>query len=197
MANIELLKEIWLRIVSYLDYFELKNCMRVSRTFKLYTELRACQEKMFRSKAVVPKDEAINPHNVVLHPAFDRMSYECATKLDGVRFLVHLADEEVPILLTDTCAADEYATDPPVAFMRLQVTNWTPIQLTNKTGIPVVQVMKALCHFFSRDRCLKSRGDNNVWTGWNETKLDYYGNLWLRAIRFESVSLRSRIAYLK
>jgi hypothetical protein len=199
MTTIELPEEIWLGIMSYLDYFALKNCMRVSKTFRSYTELRACQEKMFRSssKAVLPKGEPIDLDDVVLHPAFDKVSYECASELDGVCFLIHLADKEVPILLTDTSAADEYATDPPVAFMRLQITNWTPIQLKNKTGITVEEVMKSLCHFFSRDRCLKSRGDHTVWTGWNERKLDYHGNLWLRAIRFESVSMRSRISYPK
>jgi hypothetical protein len=175
MANtIELSKEVWLEIVSYLDYFELKNCMRVSKAFKSYTELPACQETMFRSKAVVPKGGAINLEDVELHPAFGSMSYECATELDEVYF----SGDQDESVLTDTCAA--------VAFLRLQVTDWNPLQITNKNGVTVVQVMKSLCRFFSNDDHRESRGDHTGWTGWDETKLDRNGNLMLRVDWFDS-----------
>ncbi|KAI4834409.1 hypothetical protein E4T44_08828 [Aureobasidium sp. EXF-8845] len=185
-STIELPNELWLEVFSYLSYSELKRVMRVSRAFKSYTELPTCQKTMFRSKAVVPKGEAINLDNVVLHPAFERMAYECATELESVFFFNYLIDDAEPTVLTDTCAAEECATDPPVAFMRIQITGWTPIQLTNEAGITVVQVMKALCHFFSTGRHRESRGDHTGWTGWDETKLDHNGNLWLRAIWFDS-----------
>lgn len=182
-STIELPKEIWLEIVSYLDYFALKKCMRVSKLFKSYTELPVCQKTMFRSKAVVQKGGTINVGDVELHPAFKFMSYECATELDGVYFYTGGVDEMV---LTDTCAANEYATDPPVAFIRLQVTDWKPMQITNKNGVTVVQVMKALCRFFSNNDHRESRGDHTGWTGWDEKKLDRNGNLLLRVDWFDS-----------
>lgn len=184
-STVELPKELWLEIVSCLDYFDLKTIIGVSKAFKSYTELPACQKTMFRSKAVVPMEETINLDTVVLHPAFIYMSYGCATELAGVYFYTGDKIEETT-KLTDTCATDEHATNPPVASLRIQVTPWPPLQLTNRDGVTVVQVMKSLCHFFSTGRHRESRGDRTGWTGWDEVKLDSNGNLWLRAIFFDS-----------
>jgi hypothetical protein len=182
-STIELPREIWLEVVSYLNYFDLKMIMGVSKAFKSYTELRACQKTMFRSKTVIPKGGTINLDDVVVHPAFRHMSYECATELDGVYFYTGDDDE---IVLTDTCAANEHATCPSVAFLRLQVTDWKPLQITNKNGVTVLQVMKSLCRFFSNDEHRESRGDHTGWTGWDEKKLDRNGNLMLRVDWFDS-----------
>lgn len=56
-SNIELPNKIWFEIVSYLDYFELKNCMRVNKAFKSYTELPVCQKTMFRSRKSFQREE--------------------------------------------------------------------------------------------------------------------------------------------
>jgi hypothetical protein len=182
-STIELPREIWLEVVSYLDYFDLKMIVGVSKAFKSYTELPACKKTMFRSKTVIPKGGTINLDDVEIHPAFNYMSYECATELDGVYFYTSDDDEMV---LTDTCAANEHATSPPVAFLRLQVTDWKPLQITNKNGVTVSQVMKSLCRFFSNDEHRESRGDHTGWNGWDETKLDRNGNLMLRVDWFDS-----------
>jgi len=182
-STMELPKEVWLEIVSYLDYSNLKKVQRVSKAFKSYTELPTCQKTMFRSNAVVPKGGTINLDIVVLHPAFEGMAYECDTELDQV----HLWEKDIEwVSLTDSCAAEEHATDPLVAFIRVQIIGWEPLQLTNETGVTVVQVMKSLCRFFSIRRHRESRGNHTGWTGWNETKLDSGGNLWLHAMWFDS-----------
>ncbi|KAI5200358.1 hypothetical protein E4T39_05826 [Aureobasidium subglaciale] len=187
-GTIELPKQLWLEIVSYLDYSDLKACMAVlrlrSKAFKSYTEHPDCQKTMFRSKTVIPDGGTINLDDVRLHPAFESMSYECATKIEHVYFWT--ADGDGETVLTETCAAEEHATDPPVAFLRLQVTNWPAIQCTNKTGVTVVQVMKSLCRFFSKDDHRDSRGDHTGWTGWDETTLDRKGRLLLRVDWFDS-----------
>lgn len=185
MANtIELPKEIWLEIVSYLNYFELKNCMRVSKTFKSYTDLPVCQKTMFRSKAVVQKGGAINLKDVEIHPAFASMAYECATELDDV----FLWDRDMELIsLTDTCAAKENATDPPVAFMRSKILDQNACQITSKTGgVTVEQVMKSLCRFFSKHGSFEVTGGRTGWTGWDETRLDRNGNILLAAYWFDS-----------
>lgn len=187
MTNpIELPKEIWLEVISHLDYLDLKKCMRVSKEFKSFTELPVCQETMFRSsKKLIPEGGAINLDNIQLHPAFDLMAFECATKIEHVKFYTG-KDYDGIVALTDTCAAEEYATDPPVAFIRLQIHSWPAVQVTNKSGVTVVQVMKSLCRFFSKDDHRESMGDHTGWTGWDETKLDRKGRLLLRAMWFDS-----------
>lgn len=183
-STIELPKEIWLEIVSYLDYFELKNCMRVSKIFKSYTELPTCQKTMFRSKAVVQKGGVINLDDVEIHPAFDSMSYECATELDEV-FLRGRNMEAIP--LTETCVAGENATDPPVAFIRFKIMDEKACQITSKNGgVTVEQVMKALCRFFSKHGSFEVTGGRTGWTGWDEIKLDRNGNILLDAYWFDS-----------
>ncbi|KAK6003293.1 hypothetical protein QM012_001138 [Aureobasidium pullulans] len=183
-GNLALSKELWLEIMSCLDYFELKKCMRVSKAFKAFTALPACQETMFRSKNIIREGSAINLANIRLHPAFDYMSFECATKIEHVFFFTN--DYNDTDALTDTCAAKEYATDPPVAFIRLQIHCWPPVQVTNKSGVTVEQVMKALCRFFSKGDHREVMGDHTGWTGWDETKLDGKGCLLLRAMWFDS-----------
>ena len=183
MTNtIELPKEIWLEIVTYLNYFEFENCMRVSKAFKSYTELPACQKVMFRSKTVVPKGGAINLDDVETHSAFGSMSYECATELDEVYFFGNESDTE----FIHTCTANEHATYPPVAFLRLQILDWPPIQVTNKAGVTVLQVMKSLCRFFSKHGSFEATGGRTGWTDWDEMKLDRNGNLLLQAYYFDS-----------
>jgi hypothetical protein len=180
---VELPKEVWLEVVSYLDYFELKMIMGVSKAFKSYTELPACQKTMFRSKTVIPDGDTINLAELRLHPVFASMSYECASELEEV----HLCDRDGDWMpLTDTCAAEEYATDPPLAFMRLQIFSSTPIQVTNKSGITVVQVMKSLCRFFSKNDSFDVTGGRTGWQEWDGTKLDRKGRLLLRATGFDS-----------
>ncbi|KAI4724089.1 hypothetical protein E4T49_08181 [Aureobasidium sp. EXF-10728] len=169
-STIELPKEIWLEVFSHLDYFALKNCMSVSKAFKNFTKLPTCQKTMFRSKTIIPDGGTIDLKKLRVHPVFDCMLYECATDLDEV----YLGDDTV---LAETCAADEYATDPPVAFLRLRVVEWKPVQITNKSGVTVLQVMKSLCRFFSNEDHLYSRGDHTGWTGWDEIKLDRKGRL--------------------
>jgi hypothetical protein len=168
MASIKLPNEIWLEIFSYLNYFELKNCMRVDKAFQTFTDHPTCQKEMFRYKAVVPKGGTINIDDVETHPAFGSMSYECATELDEVYF----ANDAV---LTDTCAAQEYATYPPVAFLRLQILDWPAIQVTNKMGVTVLQVMKSLCRFFSKHGSFEATSGRTGWTDWDEMKLDRTG----------------------
>lgn len=185
-STIELPNEIWFGVFSYLDYSGLKNCMRVNKAFKSYTELPVCQKTMFRSKAVVPRGGAINLDDVQTHPAFESMVYQCDPRLSRVTFLTADFNE---VMLANTCAANEHATNPPVAFMRIQITGWTPLQLKNKTGVTVVQVMRSLCKFFSTGRHRESRGDHTRWTGWDETKLDISGDLWLRVVKFDSSSV--------
>ncbi|KAG9685441.1 hypothetical protein KCU95_g14757, partial [Aureobasidium melanogenum] len=180
----ELPPELWLEVMSHLNYFELKRCMRVSKAFKSFTELPACQDTMFRSKKLILEGGAINLDNIRLHPAFDYMAFECATKIEHVGFFNDNYDDI--IVLKDTCAAKEYATDPPVAFVRLQIHSWPPVQVTNKSGVTVHQAMKALCRFFSRDDHREAMGDHTGWTGWHETRLDGKGHLLLRAMWFDS-----------
>jgi len=182
-STMELPKEVWLEIVSYLDYFDLKTIMGVSKAFKSYTELPACQKTMFRSKAVIPDGDTIDLAVLRLHPAFGMLSYECASDIEDV-YLYDSNGDWMP--LTETSAAEEYATDPPVAFMRLQIFSSTPVQVTNKTGITVVQVMKALCRFFTKNDSFDVTGGRTGWQEWDGTKLDRKGRLLLRATGFDS-----------
>ncbi|KAG9957473.1 hypothetical protein KCU61_g9097, partial [Aureobasidium melanogenum] len=183
-SNLELPKEVWLEIMSYLNYSQLKTCMRVSKALKSFTEQPICQETMFRSKKIIPEGGAINPDNIELHPAFDYMSYGCTTKLEDVEF--YTGKHHDTIILTDTCAAEEYATNPPVAFIRLQIHSWPPVQITNKSGVTVHQVMKSLCRFFSKDNRREAMGDHFVWNGWDFKRLDFQGRLLLHAMFFDS-----------
>jgi hypothetical protein len=181
MATIELPNEIWLEIFSYLDdYFDLKNAMRVSKTFKSFTELPVCQKTMFRCKAVVPKGGTINLDDVETHRAFSHMSFEGDTSPGTVYFQTNDGEEAA---LIKTCAANEHATSPPVAFLRLQIGDSAPIPVRNKAGVTVLQVLKALCHFFS-EHGTRATGGREGWTDWSDIKLDRNGNLLLQARKF-------------
>ncbi|THZ37500.1 hypothetical protein D6C90_06695 [Aureobasidium pullulans] len=157
-STIELPKNVWFEVMSHLDYFDLKSCM----------------------SAIIPVGGTIQLARITMHPVFGHMFYECATELEGV----YVGDGMD--ILTDTCAAEEYATDPPVAFLRIRVVEWAPVQITSKTGVTVLQVMKTLCRFFSNDDHRDSRGDHTGWHGWDEVKLDRKGRLLLCADSFDS-----------
>ncbi|CAD0115077.1 unnamed protein product [Aureobasidium uvarum] len=177
-------KEIWLGVFSHLDYTVLKTCMRVNKEFKSFTEFPACQKEMFRSKAVIQEGGTIDLDNLRLHPAFDYMSYFCTGELADVEF--HNSDYTNTTVLTKTCAAEEHATDPPVAYIRIQIHSWKPMQIKNKTGVTVYQVMRSLCRFFSQADYRDRLGDHFVWNGWDFRHLDDEGRLFLPKFMFDS-----------
>lgn len=183
-SAMELPRELWLEIVSHLDYFDLKRCMSVSKTFKMFTEIAALDDTLFRSEAVIPAGGTINPDEICLHPAFDRMNYGCGNSIDQVWFYVD--DYKTQLLLTDTVAAKEQATNPPVNVLRLQVHSWPTFEVKNKTGVTVVQVLKALCRFFAKGDRRERMGDHIVWNGWDFKVLDGSGHLLLQAMMFDS-----------
>jgi hypothetical protein len=180
-STIGLPNEIWLEVFSHLNYRNLKNCMRVCKIFKSLTDHSACQKTMFRSKAVVPKGGAIGLENVVLHPAFESMPYECRTSLDQVYFYTDDGDK---LVLIDTCAANEHATCPPVALLCLQIAGYPMIQVRNKAGVTVLQVMKSVCRFFFQHPDLQAECENSGWDSWDEITLDRNDNLLLSACSY-------------
>ena len=177
--------EVWLEVFSNLDYFDLKRCQSVSKTFKALTTHSAFDSCLFRAPSVVPASAEIDANEVELHPAFELIRFECADKIEDARFWSKLsATGDAP--LTATSAAGEHATDPPTAILRLQIDDWNPMTVRNKRGVTVLQVMKALCRFFSNDDHFESRGDHTGWTGWDEIEVDSKGRLLLVAIWFDS-----------
>ena len=174
--------EVWLEVLSHLDYLGLKKCMCLSKSFHTLTSHALFDKTLFRSRAVVPADGAITPNEVHLHPAFEYMSFGCGTKIEDVCFWP--GDKKLP--LTESSAAKEHATDPPVSKLRLQVHRWAPIEVKNKHGVHVLQVMQALCRFFAKGHHRESMGDHTVWNGWDQTVLDDKSRLLLRAIWFDS-----------
>jgi hypothetical protein len=184
VSTINLPRELWLEIMSYMDYFDLKRCMGVSTLFKTFTETATFDNVLFRSQAIIPTDGTINVANTRLHHAFELVSFECATSIDQAYFFTNNYDDTIP--LTESAAAKEQATSPPVSVLRLQVHSFPVMQVKNKKGVTVLQVMKALCRFFAKGDYRECMGDHTGWTGWDSKRLDGRGRLVLKAQRFDS-----------
>lgn len=183
--------EIWLEVFSHLDYCSLKCCMRVSKAFQAFTRNAAFDRKLFRSQTVIPATGNISLATIETHPAFDMISFECSTKIEWACFYSLSSLDHIEYPLTTTSAAAEFASSPPVARLRFQIHDWPAVEVKNKSGVTVLQVMKALCRFFAKkeDGDFTRRdamGDHTGWTGWDETVLDQNGRLLLRAMWFDS-----------
>lgn len=110
------------------------------------------------------------------------MLYECDPRLSRVTFEIPDCDE---VMLAKTCAANEHATYPPVAFLRLKILNWAPVQVRNKTGVTVLQVMRSICNLFYEHNDWLAWSTHTGWTDWDSIELDRNGNILLSAYDFQ------------
>ena len=176
---------IWLKVMSYLDYQDLKTCMDVSKTHQALTEHATFDRTLFRSKQVVTVSKPFRAADVRLNPLFQHMMYECTGDIEDVEFYNWDGNYE-PDRLMDSDEAEEHATDPAVDELRVRVHDWRPVVIKNKRGVTVLEVMEALCRFFKKENHRDSLGDHTGWTGWDEVCLDYKGRLLLCADWFDS-----------
>lgn len=183
--------EIWLEVFSHLNYFELKNCMRVSKTFKAFTHNAAFDNELFRSHTVIPANGDIDVDDVETHPALDMlMCFECATDIKDV-YLGDFSDEDDNCRIDKCSAASEHITSPPLALICFQIHRWRPIEVKNKDGVTVLQFMDALCRYFAKS--LRGggirrdmMGDHTGWHEFSKTLLDKKGRVVLRADSLDS-----------
>ena len=121
-TSVEMPDEMWLETLSDLSYFELKKCMRVSKRFQALLRFSTFDDKLFQSKIIITPGDPIDLASVRVHPAFNRLSYECATEIEHAYFLTSNADDQYDEqLLSTTAAAKEQATFPAVNHLRFQI----------------------------------------------------------------------------
>ncbi len=146
MTPAQLPNELWFEIFGHLDYFTLKECQRVSKTFKDITTDQRFDRVLFRCDTVPP----YNPWTIciyrTLHPALDKI--HC-----GGRMPTKLAGSKTFRLSLATAA--EQATTPPVASVKLRYpqVSRAPISdcvVQNTDGVTIGAIFEAF------DRKMKS-----------------------------------------
>lgn len=154
--------------------------------------------------SVLLEGTTIDPKAIKIHPAFLDMSNECYLDIAHISFV----DYEDPNFrewpLTSTGVAKDFATDPAVTKIKVQVHNFPAVETKNKHGVTVLQVMRAMCKIFGTKLPARLKhwdmgeygngtyrdmmGDHTGWTGhgFNAPRVDSKGTLLLRATSFDS-----------
>ena len=187
--------EIWLKIFNLLEYNALKICTMVCRHFNISTNHFSLDDKLFRGH-VLDADATISAQTMKIHPAFERMSYSARKNFDAISFMYYSGDASDKYWsLKDTSAAKELASSPGVKYLKMKINHHPAFRVQNEHGVTVLQVMKALCHFFARpskpglmldDEQVEEMYDHTIWTTFTLTTVDAQGRLFLRADHFDS-----------
>ncbi|GAB7354588.1 hypothetical protein MBLNU459_g5032t1 [Dothideomycetes sp. NU459] len=183
VGAVELPTEIWLEILSYLDYFSLRRCSRINKSFQSLIEFPAFDNTLFRSAPVVLADGYITMDNMRIHPAFRLLDWDCEADINEVIFGMMRNPETQESYykeswdheFTGSSAANEHATDPAVSRIRVALWKWSGVEARNVHGVTVFDVMKAACRYFAEDDSdgwprEGSVGEYNHigWDGWDQ-----------------------------
>lgn len=186
----------------HLDYFDLKKCIQVNKTFKSLVNHASIRGTVFRGN-VLSADEVLDIKDLDFHPALDMVHSESSETIDGVTFFSYEPDNFKDWPLTETSAASECATNPALSLIVIQVYDFPSVTVRGKYGVTVLQVMKGLCRVFAKKLPKRaerpywleesetatyrdSMGDRTGWHGFTSKELDSKGRLVLCSDGFDS-----------
>ncbi|GAA6002854.1 hypothetical protein JCM10207_001868 [Rhodosporidiobolus poonsookiae] len=173
--------ELWLDILSHLDYVQLHKARRICKKFKELVQHSSLDARLFRRKPVKLKPNA----RLRLHPILDR--------IEGIiweprRALIHRYiegddNEELDWNAFDYPATQDFATSPACRRMVVFLDQGGSTEVENENGITVLDFLTELSEYWTgssearlpgqtRDWSKAPRGavdwlvDKNGWTGW-------------------------------
>lgn len=185
---------------THLDYNTHKKCIQVDKFFQSVTNHKSVGSIMFQEDDP-PNDASFDIAKLKFHPAFELVSNECHTDIKHICFIDYssLVDTEDfrEWALIDTSAASEFATEPPLQSINLQVHDRPRLTVHNNYAVTVLQVMKGLCRIFGKKTLKRLQaqgldiyrdlmGDHTGWTGFDSKTKDSRGQLQLGAEWFDS-----------
>ncbi|KAG9953598.1 hypothetical protein KCU85_g892, partial [Aureobasidium melanogenum] len=147
----KLSNEVFLDIFQYLDYFELKKCMRVNKTFNAIIKHTAFDRVLFRSATVINKDGIIKDATFATHPVLRHAPYTEKSRIKKVQLSKPhtYEDYDPPKYLLENKVADEQATSPPVSYLRITPCRvQTEAEIENPRGVTIRQLYEAMCNLY-------------------------------------------------
>lgn len=143
--------EVLLDILQHLDYYGLKKCMRVNKTFNAIIKHTAFDRVLFRSTTVIGKNRIIKDSTFATHPVLRHAPYVEKSPIEKIELSKPQTYEEYnpPKYLIRNKVADEQATSPPVSYLRI-----TPcrvqieVEVENPHGVTIRQLYETMCHVY-------------------------------------------------
>jgi len=150
--------EIVLNIFTYLDYFDVKCCLMVSKTFETYCRHGSLDKVMFRNVVPLVAGTRFRPKTVKIHPCLTNMAYECSTNINHAWIvpsrgkhggLRHFDHAMYPLVRSS--AIDEYATMPAMKAIKIKIyeDSQKGLKVNNEMGVTVRNMLEALVAYFS------------------------------------------------
>ncbi|CAD0106793.1 unnamed protein product [Aureobasidium uvarum] len=142
----DLPNELLLEILSYLDYFDVRDCSGTSRTLRAIAYHPALDHKMFRAKHVKHEDDTIDMGTFVCHPYVQQTTFYKVMLLPEDPFLVMAEyvdeyDRENGFPVLHARGHEHNATSPPVSRINF---DGLVIEDKDKDAVTVGQVLEEL-----------------------------------------------------
>lgn len=140
--------EVFLDILQHLDYYGLKKCMRVNKTFNAIIKHTAFDKVLFRSTTVIDKTGIIKDSTFATHSALRHAMYVEKHRIEKIKLSKPhtYEDYDPPKYLLQNMVVEEQATSPPVSYLRITPCRvQTEVEIENPDGVTIRQLYEAMC----------------------------------------------------